>query len=722
MKRVRSESENSDFWPGFDDSEDDGHQVTSTTNCYDAPEAEEGDSELQPPSTWVTEADRQLFAQVREDAVRRTLTPANNPFIAVRSMIQSPTQPTTAEPEEKGEAYWKRRCLEREAELKASKAAAIAAAVAAEPRAPTPLHFTGSEGDASPSASRGRVVEGGCTCTNFACLLVPGAYNNLDYWAWCKSHGFFNPKCVDHGATHLKEDGRKWVCHCPLEDGTYCRKVAPTMNPPVNPMHLFKALDVLANGSSIGKTCKAKIQLNKVHRNTLGPICHNIARACLVESQVNVPKWARIEVDETCIGRRKYWRGKRNRLKPYWFWSATSYAKNKLTEATHWQACTRRTKSQAERFIRGVAIGARTKVATDFAKCYTGLTALGYKHHKRVNHSVGFKSADGVTTNKAENSHKVVKGYVRAVWGGFGKTGEQVETRAATGAALFKAGDTDERIAKLLKIVKVYWGQEPEITLDEKLTEEAPRKKGKVTPVTAPKVDEEEEPEEGGSASATDEDEEPEEEGPEPEEPGLMFGVLRAQNVLPSLGDNKVIYGQAIRTVLKQHQILFVDQGQRDWGGECGHLPRGLAKADKFGVIMCHNDHWFSGVADSNHLKLFVSDSDKYFKKEDRETCVGEWCQWLQKLWNSKKQVVSVNRSSVEQQGAGSNDGGIHAIRNVLRELRCGEAPVYTRAVIKKAMKHKQTQEMEEDAWKAERDAKEAARKKPAPKKGGKRK
>ena len=77
---------------------------------------------------------------------------------------------------------------------------------------------------------------------------------DMDYFAWCKSHGFFKPLCPTHKATNLKEEQGRWVCMHPFEDGTYCRKVANTMAPTVNPYHLFIAVHTLANGLSLGKS------------------------------------------------------------------------------------------------------------------------------------------------------------------------------------------------------------------------------------------------------------------------------------------------------------------------------------------------------------------------------------------------------------------------------------------------------------------------------------
>lgn len=98
----------------------------------------------------------------------------------------------------------------------------------------------------------------------------------------------------------------------------------------------------------------------------------------------------------------------------------------------------------------------------------------------------------------------------------------------------------------LLKLVKRHWGVEPEITLDEKAEKEVPGK-GQAKPAVVA-----EEPEEGGLAS------DDEEEESDDEEPDVMFAKLRADDVLPSLGERQVVYAQAIRTALKQHQVPFV--------------------------------------------------------------------------------------------------------------------------------------------------------------------
>ena len=64
----------------------------------------------------------------------------------------------------------------------------------------TPLRFSksGDMKSASPTVGVARVA--GCACT--------------DYFAWCKSHGFFKPLCPTHKATNLKEEQGRWVCIC----------------------------------------------------------------------------------------------------------------------------------------------------------------------------------------------------------------------------------------------------------------------------------------------------------------------------------------------------------------------------------------------------------------------------------------------------------------------------------------------------------------------------
>ena len=695
MKRPRQISQNrqettlDDFWGDSEDPE-----------CLEvAPPAEVTPTRPpQPAYQWITDQERAPFDFLEQANLRRATEEE------ARKKILAPGDIEKLTPDERAK-YWERMYY----------ATAATPAV----RAPTPLQFAGSADGSSPPVSRGRsggVVGGAptpdpCRCTDFACLAGGQTFRDMDCFAWCKNHGILKPTCPTHGDAHLKEEPTRWVCQHPMGGGTYCRKVATLMSPPVNPTHLFTALHVLANGMSIGKTCTSTIAVHAVHRNTLGPICHSIGKCCLVDSQVNIPKWGRLEVDETCIGRRKYQRGKRARRAQYWFWSATCYSSSQTTEATFWRACTRRTKTEAEAFVGAVCLGSRSRVATDCAKCYSGLAALGYRH-VRVNHSVGFKAPDGTTTNRAENSHAVVKKYVRAVWGGFGKTGEQVEVRAATGAALYCGGTPHERLVRLLKLVKRHWGVSPRITLDEKA----------IVEIECPSP----EPEEGGSGSESEEEKEEgeEDEDEEEEEPGQMFGRISARGALTSLGQCKVVYCQALRVVLKHHSVVFVDQGQKDWGaGECGPLPRLLRQADKVALLMWHSGHWLAGIAEKKANRIVVYDSRKHHEKEHRAVCVEDWSRWVKELWKEHRpRPKVVMKSGVEQEAEGSHNGGVHSIRHILKEMGVTDAPTYGRSLMIGRLKERAKVEEEEVKAKAQAivEAETRKSKKPVAKKKGK--
>lgn len=74
---------------------------------------------------------------------------------------------------------------------------------------------------------------------------------------------------------------------------------------------------------------------------------------------------------------------------------------------------------------------------------------------------------------------------------------------------------------------------EPVITLDEKATEPVSLKGNKPTAVEVAAAEAALEPEEGGSASEDDEEDE--------EDPGLMYSVIRARGIMPSLAAGEVI-------------------------------------------------------------------------------------------------------------------------------------------------------------------------------------
>ena len=172
----------------------------------------------------------------------------------------------------------RKRALDREKEAIAAAIASLPLRAPQEPPAPTLVHEVEVQEPPAPIASpvaevpprvsttpkrRGSSAVSAspgpedvddifiCRCSGFNCLLREDL-STLDAYQWMKAHGFFKPVCPDgHSPLHIRNEAGAYVCWHPFEEGAkkkYCRRRCNVMNPAVNPVHLFRAVQGLASG------------------------------------------------------------------------------------------------------------------------------------------------------------------------------------------------------------------------------------------------------------------------------------------------------------------------------------------------------------------------------------------------------------------------------------------------------------------------------------------
>jgi hypothetical protein len=199
---------------------------------------------------------------------------------------------------------------------------------------------------------------------------------------------------------------------------------------------------------------------------TVTRIQRQVCQCCL--HQQETPLQAnRVQVDETYFGKRKYNRGARARKRCWWFITICEVDNNGKTCGVRWLLCKARTMDVIKPFILRHINGERTSVVTDYFRAYQTILreVLMPGKHQRVNHSVEWKNAAGFTTNNAEGSHSVVKGFVKDVWHKFGSSSATLRERVAFGCVMMghnqRGAEKQGRLQRLLIAIRDHAGKEP---------------------------------------------------------------------------------------------------------------------------------------------------------------------------------------------------------------------------------------------------------------------
>lgn len=249
----------------------------------------------------------------------------------------------------------------------------------------------------------------------------------------------------------------------------------------------------------------------KLHVMTVYRYIDEIEKVFFEYSKCHLPKFAKMQVDETYIGKRKYYRGHRSRKVKLWMFSATEYRDvgegQQKTGRIYWEWAENRGEESCLQFVQKLILSNRTVVVTDSWRGYNRLGEIC--RHFRVNHAEEYVSIDqnvAVHTNNAESGHRTVKRDVYSQMGTFGRHITDVVHRCSyfTQMALIKGSGRLQEMMKVLEWGNANWKSDWD-------DGEEKRKSRKKKPVMQQEESEEEEGEEG------EDDDDEEEDGSEDE-------------------------------------------------------------------------------------------------------------------------------------------------------------------------------------------------------------
>ena len=140
---------------------------------------------------------------------------------------------------------------------------------------------------------------------------------------------------------------------------------------------------------------------------------------------------AKCQIDETCVGKRKYSQGRRVRRAGFWFMTATEVLAGGKSGRTVWRMVEKRDAATCESFVRQVISNKHSEVITDGWKGYLGLGKKNICRHDTVEHKHEFVNARGKHTNNAEGCHNVVKSRLRKVFHNYGTGSSTVCSRTS---------------------------------------------------------------------------------------------------------------------------------------------------------------------------------------------------------------------------------------------------------------------------------------------------
>ena len=223
-----------------------------------------------------------------------------------------------------------------------------------------------------------------------------------------------------------------------------------------------------------------------------------VAAAEVAEILSGVHVWdrQRFQVDETTWGGAKYGRGKpTHKGKTQWFQTIAQVVNVagewKIRDFAIFPVADRKKLTLFENIWSIVPLG--STVTSDMWRGYLGLDE--YYNHEMVNHSVCFRTWDGVHTNHIESLHRRLKTQLSKMRTVLGSSEDRIVAVMA-GAALYRAGrgvtvNTTTRLQRAFKVVRWMATEGVDIYIPSpmgnctSLTEEADSTWRQVAPVTA---------------------------------------------------------------------------------------------------------------------------------------------------------------------------------------------------------------------------------------------
>ena len=333
----------------------------------------------------------------------------------------------------------------------------------------TPLGFkkTGSQ----------RVLADCPGCEDFRCVREWRTIAHAEAaWAddvvekWCRDHRLLlDPSCDVHGKVGpFRRVGDRWVCCARARSGSdnQCRRSKSCFWPIVNQHNWLTARSVLLFLAhfALGESRQAISKVLDLNPKTVSGLFYRVGRCAYTYLRgADSPRFGRIQVDETFIGRRKDNKGRRARVKGWWFVTVTEVGLQNKAGRTIWTPVAKRNKVTLEALVKKHVIeSGRSVVSTDGWKGYVGLSK--FCRHRVVDHSKSFVADDGTNTNTSEGLHGVIKAMIKKwMGGGYGRDCKSLFRNVAIACVLYGCGAKEPvaaafiRLANLLVAVRAGW-------------------------------------------------------------------------------------------------------------------------------------------------------------------------------------------------------------------------------------------------------------------------
>eukprot|EP00743_Colponemidia_sp_Colp-15_P011220 GILK01012483.1.p1 GENE.GILK01012483.1~~GILK01012483.1.p1 ORF type:complete len:642 (+),score=34.82 GILK01012483.1:388-2313(+) len=306
-------------------------------------------------------------------------------------------------------------------------------------------------------------------CDDLNCILKWRKANlprsNTEAIMWMDGHKFFTRRCCpDHPEAKLlfhkgKTQGQAPWFECTHVKGkddsgrqVICRRRFGLLTPyQSNKSQGVSAHDLL----NLWWKCSANVSTGTkaseldTHRSTVSILIRQTALACYKSLENNAIKMVNVQVDETYIGTRKGHRGKRVRRIGFWFVSVTEVCpKSGKSLRTRWYPVDFRTKDELTRIVSRHLLSSRSVVTTDSFRSYQYFAQIW--RHRQVNHSKCFAYTDQATgrivhTNNAENSHSVIKSWLKKEFHRYGTGGQNLLRNLAIQQVKFDKDSADQK-------------------------------------------------------------------------------------------------------------------------------------------------------------------------------------------------------------------------------------------------------------------------------------
>jgi len=614
-------------------------------------------------------------------------------------------------------------------------------------------------------------------CDDFSCCREWRVMDHLpeDAESWMRGHGLFSEgHCSLHPQSKMRRVGDCLECCERVSENNICRRRVSALwpllstNSKIDCKQLLRVYAHIAGGEGVVKIAR----LVNLNPNTVSRIVDFVGRAAVRKSK-EATNFNKVAVDETFIGKRKDHRGRRPRKRVYWFATMTEILRDGTCGRTVWKLVKRRDAKTLTEFIEAHIAGSKSVVWSDEHRGYLHLSEIC--RHAAVCHKKEFKTEAGVHTNNAECVHGVIKTFCKECHHRIGISSRNVRKNVALQCLRFLDHRVSEierwgyRVQAILQCVKQFHpdpdAEDSMSTMSSDTEPEGPAKEPVQLPLSQPtqKLTKKGQPDKRKKrqeVSDTSSDEEPPRphpkicpkkrernttydevlgDVPDPEVEARRIANCKRDGVVDSFEDanldaagRKADEADILQSMRPGKYILHLPIlmaltkavcTKRGWrvvdpqkgsywlnGTHATEIDLPKNAEILWPLHYCH--HWILAHLDFKHRKFEVYDSLRGYAVASRKAQLHLVQKVLFQVWGK---WIKPHCKHCDQQEAGSNDCGLHAINNGLKLL--GDKTVYSRqSLLKEWQTEKKTQQKAEKK-KPQKKAAKKSTPKPAKKK-----